>query len=106
MLQPFKSAFMKSSTKRQEKPAGQTAAQTASEGAKRLGRFGEATSEKKGGDMVSRIQAYGKAEAERNRKAEEEKKKKKAAAPPPSTAPEKGFVGRMIDKYYYGKKEQ
>lgn len=105
MLQPFKSAFMKSSTKRQEKPAGQTAAQAAGEGAKRLGRFGEATSEKKGGDMVSRIQQYAKSENERKAKEEAEKKKKKAA-PPASTAPEKGFVGRMIDKYYYGKKEQ
>jgi hypothetical protein len=90
------------SVKRQEK---QTGAQTAAAGAERLGRFGSAMQDKsKGGDAVSRLQTYAKGEAERQRKKKEEERK--AAAAPKSTAPAKGFFGRMYDKYVSGKKEQ
>jgi hypothetical protein len=92
------------SVKRQEK---QTGAQAASEGAERLGRFGSAMKDKsKGGDAVSRIQAYAKSENERKKREEEEKRKKAAAAPAKSTAPQQGFFSRMYDKYVGGKKEQ
>lgn len=94
----FQSAFMKSSPKRQEK---QTGAQAASEGAERLGRFGSAMKDKSKGDMVSRIQAHGRAEAERQKK-----KKQEEAAKPKSAAPQKGFFSRMYEKYVSGKKEQ
>lgn len=73
------------------------------ESASRLGRFAKSTSDtqKKGGNMVTNIQAFAKSENERKRKEEEEKKRK--AAQPVNTEPQKGFIQRMIDKYYYGK---
>lgn len=88
-------------TRRQEKPTGQTAEKAASEGASRLGKFGSAMKDKsKPTDMVTRLHDYGKAEVERKKKADAEKKKA-----PASTAPSKGFFGRMMDKYS-GKKEE
>lgn len=95
----FHSAFMKGNqTKRQEK---QTGAQAAAAGAERLGRFGSAMKDKSKGDAVSRIQSYAKSEAERQKK-----KKQEEASKPKTAAPSKGFFGRMMDKYVYGKKEQ
>jgi len=91
-------------TRRQEKPTGQTASETAGEGAARLGRFGGVLGDKKKGeDVVARIQNYAKSENERKKKEEEEKKK---AAGTKSTAPSRGFFGKMMDKYVYGKKEE
>jgi len=90
------SILPRNTTQRQEKTAGQTAA----EGADRLSKFGSAVKDKsKGGDMVSRIQEYSKSEQEKKKKADEEKKKKPATA-----APEPGFFSRMYDKYVGGKK--
>ena len=72
-----------------------------SESASRLGRFSQTATSK--GDPIKNIQNFAKAEQERKRKEEEEKKKKAAQI---NTAPQKGFLQRMIDKYYYGKKEE
>lgn len=79
----------------------QTAAQTASEGAKRLSDVSQATSGKS--DPVSAIQEYARKQAE-----EDEKKKKEAAAKKKQvgvdTAPEDGFLTRMYKKYVSGEK--
>jgi hypothetical protein len=79
---------------------GKTGAQTASEGAGNLGRFGGAVKGKS--DPVGAIQKYARDEQERakKKKADEEAAKKKGIAP------EKGFVQRMMDKYWYGKKDE
>lgn len=88
--------YLSKGPKRQEKSTG---AQEAAKAGARLGRFGDAVRSGKPRDIVGRIQDFSKAEAERQRKKKEEEAK------PKSTAPQKGFIGRMIDKYYYGKKE-
>lgn len=98
MLGHSKPLFGGGKVQRQEK---QSAAQTASEGAGRLGRFGGAMKGATKETAVSKLQKYTQSEAERQKK-----KKQEEAAKPKSAAPSKGFVGRMIDKYYYGKKEQ
>jgi hypothetical protein len=86
-------SFMQSKTKRQESAASQAGA-----GAKRLGAFGSAMTDKKkpaNDDPIKRIQAYA--------HSQNEKKKKPAV---PSVAPSKGFFGKMVDKYYHGKKDE
>lgn len=95
MFKSHAPSWMQPKVKRQE-----TAATTAAKGAGSIGRLAAASKDKSSGDAVSRLQKYASGEAERNKKAEEEKKKK-----PSSTAPSKGFVGKMIDKYYHGKKD-
>ena len=96
-------SFMRNTTKRQESASSQ-----AGEGAKRLGAFGSAMTEKKkkpaDDDPIKRIQRYSAAENERKRKEDAEKKKKKST--PPSVEPSKGFFGRMYDKYVGGKKDE
>ena len=72
-----------------------------SESASRLGRFAGATTKSKS-DPIKGIQDFAKAEQERKRKEEEEKKKKSTI----TTAPEKGFLTRMYEKYVGGSKEK
>jgi membrane protein involved in colicin uptake len=72
------------------------------ESASRLGRFGETT--KKKGDTVKNIQEFAKREAERARKKKEEEEAKKKAGV--TTAPEKGFLQRMYEKYVGGSSEK
>lgn len=105
MRQSTEPSFMQGGkARRQERPAGQTGAEAIKEGAERLGRFGSAMKDKsKPGDMVTRIQKYGIAENERNKKESAERKKRTTTS---SVAPAKGFFGRMVDKYYHGKKEK
>jgi hypothetical protein len=82
---------------------GKTGAQTASEGAGNLGRFGGAV--KKGGaDPIGAIQQYARDEQERKRKKDAEEAAKKKAGT--GVAPQKGFIDRMMDKYWYGKKDE
>lgn len=84
-----------------------TGADTTKTAADNLGRFGGAMKGSSSGDAVSRIQKYAQDENERKKKEDEEKKKKAAAAQKSgSVAPQKGFIQRMIDKYYYGKEDQ
>jgi hypothetical protein len=79
--------------------------EAASESASRLGRFAKSQSsdeaKKKQPDAVKRIQDFAKQEAERKRREEEEKKKKGQV----QTAPEKGFLQRMYEKYVGGEKK-
>lgn len=85
---------------------GESQQTPARENVERMRRFaGTATDKSKGGSILSRVSAFSREEAERERKRKEEAAKKKAAPPPKSTEPSRGFVGRMIDKYVYGKKE-
>lgn len=83
---------------RQEK---QTGAQAASAGADRLGRFGGAMKGATKTDAVSKLQAFGKSEMERQKK-----KKAEEAAKPKTAAPSQGFFGRMMDKYWYKKESK
>lgn len=86
-------SFAKGINKRQE-----SAASITTDAAKRVGRLSAATKDtSKGDNIVSRLQKFGQEENER---------KKKAVATKQSTvSPEKGFVQRMVDKYWHGKKE-
>lgn len=98
MLGYKSNSFGKPKLQRQEK---QTGAQAAGEGAARLGRFGSAMKGATKDDAVTRLQKYAQSEGERQRK-----KKQEEAAKPKAAAPSRGFFGRMVDKYVYGKKEQ
>jgi hypothetical protein len=68
----------------------------------RMGRAKKATVDT-GGDMVTNLQNFAKSEAERKRKEAEDAKKKATTV---NTAPEKGFLQKMYEKYVGGSKEQ
>lgn len=86
----------------QEKKKNNKPLEEAGKGLGRLYRLKKKLSEKDKRTPIEKIQEYGRAEAERQKreKAEAEKKKKQ------TVEPSKGFIQRMMDKYWYKKKEK
>jgi hypothetical protein len=113
-------SFMKKKKYGYSDQEGQTASQATAEGAGRLKRFGDATKGASSDDIVGRLQKYAQGENDR-KKAEAAKKKQQEEADTETVydektkqyirkkktiAPEKGFIQRMMDKYWYGKKDE
>lgn len=81
---------------------GQTKQENPIDSASRLGRFATSTQSSQGkSDPVGNLQKFAAAEQERQRKKKQEEEAAKKN--PVQTAPQKGFVQSMIDKYWYGK---
>lgn len=73
----------------------------AGEGLARLWKFKKKMKEEPG-TPLEKIQKYGKEQAEKEKREKEEKEEKKKKG---GVAPQKGFIQRMMDKYWYKKKE-